>query len=188
MIKIKSKSQLAIALTGINLFVNPKVELEQYPTDSEIAAEILWNMSMRGEIENRKILDLGSGTGVLGIGSLLLGAGEVIMIDVDKDALSIAKKNLIAVKKEFRIKKAVFIESRIEDLSPDYLKGIDCVVQNPPFGIKKKHADRSFLEKAMQVSENIYSFHMPESKEFIERPMEYQLYNSLKNDRTGTET
>ena len=40
------------------------------------------------------ILDLGCGTGVLGIGALILGARRVCFIDNDKEAIDIAKINI----------------------------------------------------------------------------------------------
>ena len=37
----------------------------------------------------------------------------------------------------------------------------------PPFGTKKKHADREFLMKAFETADVIYTFHKTTSKEFI---------------------
>ena len=46
---------------------------------------------------------------------------------------------------------------------------IQVVIQNPPFGTKRKYADGVFLEKAFEISDVIYSFHKIESKDFIEK-------------------
>jgi predicted RNA methylase len=35
----------------------------------------------------------------------------------------------------------------------------DTVLQNPPFGVQKRNADRRFLEKALDVGNVIYSLH-----------------------------
>ena len=35
----------------------------------------------------------------------------------------------------------------------------DTVLQNPPFGVQKRGADRTFLEKALQVADSVYSLH-----------------------------
>ena len=35
----------------------------------------------------------------------------------------------------------------------------DTVLQNPPFGVQTREADRSFLEKALEVAGSIYSLH-----------------------------
>ena len=96
-----SKSSLAVALSKLKLFSKPDVKLEQYPTDSEIAAEILWNAHMRGDLDNKIVADLGCGTGILGIGALLLGAKKVFFVDIDKNALEILKQNFSRVKKFF---------------------------------------------------------------------------------------
>jgi len=46
------------------------------------------------------------------------------------------------------------------------------VVMNPPFGIKRRHADRVFLEKAFEIGEVIYSIHSISSQSFVERMAE----------------
>ncbi len=45
------------------------------------------------EVKDNKVLDMGCGSGILGIGAALLGAGRVIGVDVDQNATEIAKKN-----------------------------------------------------------------------------------------------
>ncbi len=42
----------------------------------------------------------------------------------------------------------------------DTIKGeFDTVLQNPPFGIKKREADRPFIIKALEISQVIYTLH-----------------------------
>ena len=93
------KKELAVILSRIKIFEYASVQLEQYPTESEIAADILWKANMAGDVEGKNIVDLGAGHGVLGIGALLLGAKKVSFIDIDKGALKIAKHNLKEVSK-----------------------------------------------------------------------------------------
>jgi len=76
-----TKSSLAIELSNLNVFSKAKVKLEQYPTDSEIAADVLWNAYMKDELKGKTIADLGCGTGILGIGALLLGAKNNIAMN-----------------------------------------------------------------------------------------------------------
>src|SRR3989344_2106994 len=97
---IGSKAGLARILSGLRMFDEAKVRLEQYTTDGETAADILWNMYILGDIDGKVIVDLGTGTGVLGIGAGLLGAKRVILVDIDKTALNIAKENISKVKSE----------------------------------------------------------------------------------------
>ena len=164
---IWSKSRLAIILSRLGGFSEPKVSQEQYLMDSEIGATVLWNAYLLGDIDGKVIADLGCGTGLLGIGALLLGTKHVFFIDVDKKALEIAKNNILKVKSEgYNLGKAKFIcrdIGKVENLRADI------VLQNPPFGTKSKHIDTVFLEKAMEISPVVYSFHKSETKEFLER-------------------
>ncbi len=155
-----SKSGLAVELSKLEVFQSPKPSLEQYPTDSEVAAEVLWSASMMGEIEGRTIADLGCGTGVLGIGALLLGAEKVFFIDTDTAALKVLSNNLrsLGIKKGFEI-----IDCDIKS----FKKKVDVVIQNPPFGTREKHADRAFLETATSVADIVYSLHKTATAKFV---------------------
>lgn len=164
--QIVSKSGLAIALSQLEGFSKPKVREEQYIMDSEIGAFVLWNAYLLGDIEEKVIADLGCGTGVLGIGALLLGAKRVLFVDSDKEAIVTAKNNLFYMKSEgYRLGNGKFI---VEDVGKLSLKS-DVVVQNPPFGTKIRHNDILFLEKALKTAPVVYSFHKSESKTFLEQ-------------------
>lgn len=41
-----------------------------------------------------KVIDVGTGSGILAIGAALTGAGEVLAIDIDPDAVRVAKENI----------------------------------------------------------------------------------------------
>jgi len=156
-----TKSELAIVLSRLDVFEKPKVAEEQYTTDSEIAADVLWFAYMNKDIKGRVIADLGCGSGILGIGCLLLGAKKVYFVDSDEDALDIARKNAEGL----GLKKMEFLRQDISAFS----KKTDVVVQNPPFGTKRKHADKAFLEKAFNAAKVIYSFHKLTSCGFINK-------------------
>jgi len=169
MSKMMSKSRLAILLSNLEVFKDPKVRQEQYPTDSEVAASVLWNAYILGDIGGKVIADLGCGTGILGIGALLLGADKVSFIDMDKEALEIAKTNILKVESESSeypklISKAELICKDVQDVNTR----VEVVLENPPFGTKVKHSDRQFLEKALETAPVVYSFHKSESKSFLE--------------------
>jgi len=162
MMQIRSKSGLAVVLSGLKGFERPKVRVEQYQMDGEIGAFVLWQAYMKGDIAKVSV-DLGCGTGILGIGALLLGGNEVYLVDNDKSALAIAKENYVKVKSEYKIGKAHFLGKDIVEFD----NNIDLVLQNPPFGVKVRHADKIFLEKAMEIGKVVYSFHKSDSKNFI---------------------
>ncbi len=154
-----NKKKLAIQLSKLKQIEKPIISLEQYQTESEIAADVLWFAHMNNNIENKIIADLGCGNGILGIGALLLGAKKVFFIDIDNASLLITKQNI----NDLNLKNAVLIKSEIENFN----EKVDTVIQNPPFGVQREHADKPFLQKAMQISSIIYSFHKIESREFI---------------------
>lgn len=156
---MNSKKQLAIYLSRLQSFENPSYRLEQYPTDSEIAAEVLWFADQLRDIENKKIADLGCGTGVLGIGCLLFNPEHVYFVDIDERALKKLRNNLQLME----LDNYEIINSDITKFD----KKVDVVIQNPPFGVKSEHADKLFLEKAFQISDVIYSFHKLTSEKFI---------------------
>ena len=162
--QIRSKSGLAIVLSRLKSFERPKVSVEQYMMDSEIGAFVLWQAHMKGDI-GKVSVDLGCGTGILGIGALLLGASEVYFVDNDESALAIAKENLRKVESEYAIGKARFLDMDVADFN----KKVDTVLQNPPFGVKVRHADKIFLEKAIEIGKIVYSFHKSDSKNFISK-------------------
>lgn len=164
--EIISKSALAVALSRLEAFSEPKVRQEQYLMDSEVGAFILWNAYLLGDIEGKVIADFGCGTGVLGIGALLLGAKHAFFIESDEKALEITKKNILKMKSEgYKIEKAEFICKDIKELDIR----CDAVLQNPPFGTKIRHNDFFFLGKALETSPIVYSFHKSETKAFMKR-------------------
>ena len=161
-----TRAQLAITLSKLQDFSNPDPSKEQYMTDSEIASQVLWNAYMLGDIKDRLIADLGAGTGTLGLGALLLEAKWVFMIELDKNALDIARKNYDSIKENFGLgSNLTLLNSDISSFS----KEVEVVIQNPPFGVQSVHADKPFLLKAFQIGKVIYSLHKIESENFIKQ-------------------
>lgn len=160
---VRSKKELAVILSKLKVFETPNEQLEQYATESEIGAEILWFASMKNEISGKVIADFGCGTGILGIGALILGAEQLIFVDIDEKALQLTKENIISVDKSL-LSNSVFVNKDIKLVD----KTADLVIQNPPFGTRKKGIDVVFLEKAMETAPVVYSFHKAETKQFID--------------------
>ncbi len=165
MVRIKSKlsrAGLAIKLATIKGFSKPKVSVEQYMTEPDIAATILWDSYMKGDIKGKIVADLGCGTGILGIGAIILGASNVYFVESESSAIKVAKDNAKGMKSESL---AEFFLMDIDKFD----KKVDTVIMNPPFGVKNKHSDRKFLQKAFEISNVVYSFHKSETKSFVEK-------------------
>jgi putative methylase len=158
------KKQLAIRLSQLKT-AQIHADLEQYMLSGDLAAEILMIAHDFGDIRDKKIADLGCGTGFLGIGGLLLGAHSVHFVDCDCDLLDIAKKNLKTSTKGLKAGTATFDCCTVESIEFT----VDTVVQNPPFGTKKKGADLQFLKKATMIAPVVYSLHKKGNAAFLDR-------------------
>ena len=158
--KITKKKHLEMAIQKVPKHPNPKVDLEQYSTPAIIAADLLWNAYSLGDIADKKVMDLGCGTGIFAIASKLLGAASAIGVDIDKDSTDLDSSYCGDVN---------FICSDICDLENDF--DVDTIFQNPPFGSQKnakKGADLKFISKAIELSPKVlYSFHMASTEEFL---------------------
>ena len=161
---IGSKKQLEIVLSKVLGFYEAKVREEQYITPSSIAAEVLWKAYFNGDIEKKTIADFGAGTGVLGIGCLLLGAKNVFFVERDAEAMRICQINVAKVKSEYSgLGEPLFA---LSDLRNFEIK-VDTIITNPPFGTKVRHADKEFLLKAFTAADKVYSFHKSSTSEFV---------------------
>ena len=158
------KKELAVLLSQLEPLQEQNATLEQYQTEGDIAANILWDIYMQGHIEGKIVADFGCGNGILGIGALLLGAKKVLFIDIDKKAITLAKKNKQFIEKTLEISlPATFYTQSVLSFS----KKVDVIIQNPPFGVQQVHADKQFLTVAMRCAPLIYSFHKVESQSFL---------------------
>lgn len=159
-----NKKKLAVMLSKLDSVSERSAKLEQYPTDPEIAAEVLWNAFMMGDIEGKTIADFGCGNGIFGIGALLLGARKVVFLDIDKKSILKAKEN----KEKAEAELGTQLDAEFQNIDvADFVGRADVVIQNPPFGVKKAHADRAFLEKAMATADKVYSFQKTSTEPFI---------------------
>jgi putative methylase len=162
------KRDLERVLAEIEVHPMPKAYLEQYTTSSEVAAETLHLATyVYKDIVGKTVVDLGCGTGRLAIGAALLGAKEIFGVDVDRVAVRMARKNA----KRMDVKdKVSWIVAEIDVISGTF----DTILQNPPFGVQRRRADRSFIEKALELGSIVYSFHKSgeSNREFIKRFIE----------------
>jgi putative methylase len=145
------KLDLELFLGGLDAQPSPKWQLEQYTTPEAIAANMLYLAAYgNGDIVGKTVLDLGCGTGRLGLGAAFLGASAVVGVDIDYSALETAKKN--AEKADLSIQ---LIHGDIASVTGHF----DTVLMNPPFGVMHREADRPFVIKALDIANSVYSLH-----------------------------
>ena len=161
--RLVRRSWLVRALESIPPHPRPRAMLEQYTIPADLAADILFLAAFTfGDVIGKLVLDLGCGTGRLAIGAILLGAREAFGVDLDGEAVKIAV--------EASRKLGIFNRAHwaVADISA--VRGrFDTAIQNPPFGVRKRGADRPFLVKAMETCSVIYSLHKAgeESRRFL---------------------
>ncbi len=163
--EVRRRKDLAIMLERIPRPRKPKLKLEQYVVPGDVAAYILWEAALRGDIRERIVVDLGSGTGRLGIGALILGASHVICVDIDVDVLRQGLKALRTL--SLGNSSIDFVCAAVPNVN---ILRCDTVIMNPPFGVHKRHADVIFLESAFKIAHRVYSLHKynPESEKVLE--------------------
>ena len=179
-------------------FPSPNVALEQYPTSPHLAAHLAWSAMNLGDIVEDKdsdeegeeggsagaagtrLLDLGCGTGILGISAVVVGASCVTALDCDSAALSVARSNVELMEMEGNF---TFVEAKlehkrggggggggaVEDGLPFEDNSFDVVFTNPPFGTKNNAGiDVAFLKAAVRVaSRAVYSFHKSSTRAYL---------------------
>ena len=172
---VRSKRELGIFLSKLAVFEKAKVHLEQYPSDSNVAAELLWHIALYQEdLEEQKIIDLGCGTGILGVGALVLGVSFVEFIDVDPSVYARLKENIAFAEDYFETSfEGQWSFSNCNVLSCERsgdtsLESDTIVIMNPPFGTKKRHIDKKFLQVAFKMAPRVYSMHKTSTMPFIE--------------------
>ena len=178
MIRSRRIKNLESDLQQISSFISPNVALEQYQTPPRLAAEILFAIDSYGEdIEGKVVLDLGCGTGILGLGCVRLGASRVIGVEIDPAAVKVAQENVrdVGLSSEDIIS---FINKDVRHLdSVDIpLKHIDFVVMNPPFGTKHDvHMDYAFIQKGFQFADKIFSLHKSATRDFWQKKVHWKV-------------
>ncbi|MHA2326178.1 MAG: METTL5 family protein, partial [Promethearchaeota archaeon] len=158
-------------------FTNPKIELEQYCINASSAVDILFFAGFEyNDIKNRFVVDLGSGTGRLSIASAFLRANSVLSVDLDYNALHTLKENVYNLGLENIIFPLCIHVRDLEIPSKPVFQNLKITtIMNPPFGVKKRTADRVFLKTAFSFSKVVYSIHLAGEKvikfihEFSER-------------------
>lgn len=150
-------------LSQLKTFSNPKIKYEQYLTPPDLSATMLHTIhTVYDDIENKKILDLCGGTGMLGINSLFYDPMSVTNLDIDNDALIVCKENVEFVENEIEIINADFRNYQFECV-------FDTCLLNPPFGMKNKGIDIEAIEFAQKYSKIVYVLHSNKTRDYYLR-------------------
>jgi len=166
------KHDLAIALQKVNPHAKPAVTLEQYTIPADLAAEMLFTACYaHDDIQEKRVLDLGTGTGRLAIGSSILGARTVVGVDIDPSSIRVASRSARVLHVEVG-----WVVGGIGTIRGSF----DTVVMNPPFGTKQPHTDLQFLECAQNLAPVIYSIHKSSTRGFLEQWLQY---HALRGER-----
>ena len=170
--RIIRKLDLELFLSKIAPQPAPKVHLEQYTTSESVSATMLYIAAyINNGIIGKTVLDLGCGTGRLALGASYLGAENVVGIDVDKLAIRTAFENSVKVGLTGNVQ---WINGDIQAI----VGGFDTVIQNPPFGVQTREADRAFIVRALELANSVYSLHN-------HKDTDNQLIKQLKTNSNG---
>ncbi len=170
---IRKKNLISI-VQSMKGFEQPEARLEQYITDATSTVDLLYYITVdNNDIVDNVILDLGAGTGRLGLTCLLLGAKIVVAVEKDANAIRILQENASNLELQPYIHILQKDLSQLLDIDKNEIlevlnkknsdSKIICVM-NPPFGVQVRNADRPFLKFAMEVSDKIYSIHLSNQK------------------------
>lgn len=163
--RLVRKRNLEIALSKVKPHPSPKAYLEQYTIPANVAAEFLYLAAyVNDDIIEKTVVDLGCGTGRLAIGAALLGAKQAVGVDIDKTAVRLASKNASSLGVKDRTS---WIVADIDTIHGAF----DTVIQNPPFGVQKRKADRRFLQKSLELAQRIYSLHKRENSKELAKTL-----------------
>jgi len=166
--RLVRRLELERTLQEVEPHPSPKACLEQYTISTAVAAEILFIAAYTNDdVLDKTVVDLGCGTGRLAIGAAFIGAKEVVGIDLDASAVRKAKETADKLNVG---RKLNWVVGDIGVLHGKF----DTVIQNPPFGVQRRTADRQFLLKAMELASRIYSLHKggERTRAFIKRFIE----------------
>lgn len=134
---------LAMALSKLPSHPCNEVELEQYQTEGDLAANWLMRIDAIDSLAGKRVLDLGAGNGILGHGAALLGA-NVVFVECDSNAAALCRDL------------GETIEGRVGEVE---LPEVDIVITNPPWGVQTHGADRIFIDSALGIAPILHIMH-----------------------------
>lgn len=162
MVASMRQRELEMRLERVPPHPRPTASLEQYRTPPKIAADVLYLALARGDVLDRRVLDLGCGTGMFAIGATLLGAESALGVDVDAASLELARKAASELGVDVE-----FLRQDVAEVQGDF----DTVIMNPPFGAQfaARHLDTLFLEAGLRCAPVSYSLHSADTTAHLEK-------------------
>jgi len=131
---------LAMALSNLPPHPQHDVSLEQYATEGDFAARWIAEIVQRGDLNDEtRVVDLGAGNGILGIGCHLAGAATTLLLEKDEQCQHDYDG----------------VEWLIGDIYDWDGTDVDLIIMNPPWGVQKSMADRPFIEAAFKSEAQI---------------------------------
>lgn len=163
-----TKKKLEIYLESVPKMEDTGPKKEQYMTPATLAADMVFTAYAHGSVAGREILDLGCGTGILGIAASLLGAGRVVGVDCEKAFLTQLRR--------FAAGNNLHVDAICADVETLCFRASSqnerfVTIQNPPFGAQfsGRGNDRMFLTQAFKWSDEVYSLHKLETEGFLQK-------------------
>lgn len=140
---------------GLTFKVNKGVLVPRPETEQIV--DIALDFLQKNKIENPRLLDLGAGSGCIGL-SILKNYPSATLISVEKseDAVEIIKENIAALNLAERV---TVIHSSVEDLNWSTLEQFDCILSNPPY----IDSNDSRVQKSVREFEPALALFAPEN-------------------------
>lgn len=165
---MKLLKQIECRLSRLSGFKNPRVQLEQYATDSHLAANLVY--LAQDDICGKSVVDLGAGCGILTLATSLLEPAYQLSVELDSDAIKTFLDNASLFDYEGEI-----VQANVLEFKSNFL--FDTVIMNPPFGTKNNAGiDVEFLEKALEITDKengiVYSMHKTSTRSFLSKQVE----------------
>jgi ribosomal protein L11 methyltransferase len=135
----RNQSGLPPVVVGDLMVASPEVDASLFPgpvvrirpsmgfgTGHHASTRLMLDLLQRQALAGRSVLDVGTGSGVLALAARVLGAGRVVAIDVDTDALASARANC-ELNKETQI---TLLESDVASAAGSLGRAFDLVLAN----------------------------------------------------------
>ena len=173
---------LAMRLSSLEPHPCQSVELEQYPTEGNLAAAWLTKIELGDGFAGKHVLDLGAGNGVLGIGAAFLGAKHVTMVECDSPTVDVLQNNVREVEGESICS---IIKTRVVGHPIELEQPVDMAIMNPPWGVQTLGADRAFFETLFSMEIPLIHFiHSINAEHLLPlaQENEYELHSIYQDD------